>query len=217
MGEADTGHSAAGNGHIDAVAGVGDAEARMTDTAYDMEEVHVSDGVSDALTGVGAPGNGGEVDAEAGGGLAGVRDVVAEGVGHTYGAVAGAEDSQERAVVAVERWPWNVHGGRMSWTAPQAPKRDRFPIPRYSEAGWARTHPRQHPPLDVSSHDRDPSRIHARDVCGRGHSWACLYDWKVNCDCSWCHYGHGHLVALHFHDHFRLLGWVCLAPRVGHS
>jgi hypothetical protein len=136
VGEADIGHSAAGNGHIDAVAGVGDAEARMMDTAYDMEEVHVSDDVSDALTGVGAPGNGEGVDAEAGGGLAGVRDVVAEAAGHTYDAVvAGAEDTQGRAVAAVGRWLWNVHGDRMSWTAPRAPERDRFPIPQYSEAG----------------------------------------------------------------------------------
>lgn len=144
MGEADIGHSAAGNGRIDAVAG--GVEARMTDIVYGMEEVHVSDDVSDALTEVEAPGSGEGVDAEAGGGPAGVRDV-GEVAGHTYDAVvAGAEDSQQSAGAGAGRWLWNVDGDRMSWTAPRAPERDRFPIPQYSEVGWAQTHPRRLPP-----------------------------------------------------------------------
>lgn len=82
---ADIEHSAAGSGRIDAVAeaGVVDAEeATMTGTAQDMVvEVDVADDVADALTGEGALGSGGGVEAD--GGRARERDVGAEVVGHT--------------------------------------------------------------------------------------------------------------------------------------
>ena len=93
--EADIGHSVAGNDRIDAGAGVRAAdvegEARMTRTGYDMEEVHVSDDVLDALTGV-ALGSGEGVDVEAGGVLAGVGDVGAEAVVRTNDVVAAGVD-----------------------------------------------------------------------------------------------------------------------------
>ena len=94
--EADIGHSVAGSGRIDAGAGVraGDVEgeARMTRTAYDMEEVRVSDDVPDALTGVALGSGEGVVDVEAGGGLAGVDDVGWEAVVRTDDAVVAGAD-----------------------------------------------------------------------------------------------------------------------------
>jgi hypothetical protein len=139
--EADIERSVADNAHIDvAEAGVGgaEAEATMMGTAYDMVVVAVdaSDDASDAPTGVGAQRSGEGVDVEAGGELAGERDAGAGAVARTDGAVAaGPEDSQGQTVVAEGRWPWNVDGDRKSWTGPQAPERDRFPTPQYSEAG----------------------------------------------------------------------------------
>jgi hypothetical protein len=112
---ADIEYSAAGNGRIDAVAGVdAAAEAMMMGTAQGtVGAVGVADDVADALTGEGGLRSGVGVDVGAHGERAGKGDVEVEAVGRTYG-MAGVEDSQGQTAEAGERWQKNVYGVRTS-------------------------------------------------------------------------------------------------------